>query len=148
MPHRVAVLASCLALLAAPALADGIDLKPGQWERDTTVTTIITVEGETTTLPVESSVAGECLVGDDARIDPADLAQAGCSFTELAGDATTLSFAMACDQESLQLDGTMKMTSNADGSKLDGAITMSGTHPNGVSMTSNVIIRSRWTGDC
>ncbi|MEM0985034.1 MAG: DUF3617 family protein [Pseudomonadota bacterium] len=135
-------------LLAAPAFADGLRIKPGQWQRDTSVTTTLAVAGEVTTLPVDTSVAGECLSSAEAVVDPADLVQEGCSLSDVTTQDRVLSFALACDTAGVTMDGTMKITANADGSQLDGAIALSGAHENGVAMTSNVIIRSRWIGDC
>ncbi|MEM7766857.1 MAG: DUF3617 family protein [Pseudomonadota bacterium] len=132
----------------SPGFADGLQIKPGQWQRDTSVTTTLAVAGDVTTLPVDTSVAGECLSGTETVIDPRDLVQEGCTLSDITQSGRVLSFKMACDQAGVFMDGTMKITANADGSQLDGAIALSGSHENGVAMTSNVIIRSRWIGDC
>ncbi len=142
-------LAAALAVLfALPASADMMRIKPGQWQRDTSVKTTLSVNGEVSTMPVESSVAGECLSPADAVIDPAELVQEGCTLSGIDRQGRVLSFDLACNRAGIVMDGTMKITANADGSRLDGAITLSGSHENGVAMTSNVIIRSHWIGDC
>lgn len=146
VPH--VVIAALTALLALPAAADVMRIKPGQWQRDTSVTTTLSVEGEVSTMPVQTSVAGQCLSPAEAVVDPSDLVEDGCTITDITQTGRVLSFALACDRAGLIMDGTMKITANADGSRLDGAIALSGSHEKGVAMTSNVIIRSQWIGEC
>jgi len=145
---RIACLAVLIALAVPTAGADVMRIKPGQWQRDTSVTTTLSVGGEVNTLPVDTSVAGECLSPAEAIIDPRDLVEEGCTLSDVTQAGGVLSFSLACDRAGLLMDGTMKITANDDGSRLDGAIALSGSHENGVAMTSNVIIRSTWIGEC
>lgn len=139
-----------LIMLAAssPAMADGLTIKPGQWEQNTTASATMMAGGNSASMPVKTEITAECLLGDDARIDPATIDQEGCNLSDVTQDGRVLTYTMVCQRGPVEMDGTMKLTVSEDGTRVDRAIAMSGRHDTGIEITSSIIISSRWTGDC
>ena len=116
--------------LAGTAFAEEIKIKPGMWETETKITMSFVMNGQPLSVPGQTHSDKSCKKADDAKFDPADLAQEDCTASDIKATDTTLSFKMVCSTQGGDVSGTfdfklndardagtgdMKMTGSAGG---------------------------------
>ena len=141
-------LAAFVFLPAAPVLAEGLSIQPGQWSQEIMMTTTISANGESQTIPVKSSQESACIAEADAVVRASDFAPDTCEVEGLEESDRAMAFALACQQSGVTMQGTLKTTVSEDGTAVNAAMSLSGEGKNGVTMTSTAVTRHTRTGDC
>ncbi len=115
--------------LGGVAAADELAIEPGEWKTDVDISISLLANGQAVPLPPQNQTQTECLSAEDAVLSPADLAEDGCTVSDVKSTSTSLSFAMACAQNGVTLTGSMSVEKNADGTETTGSFSMEGEQP-------------------
>lgn len=120
--------ATCLAL-AGVSQAEGLKIQPGQWENTSTFNVEIVANGETMSLPPQTEMDQDCVTEEDATFDPKDLAQEGCTASDINTNGTSMSFKVNCDNNGVVMTGEVDVETSNDGNEVNGTISLSGEQP-------------------
>lgn len=130
------------------AAAQTLSVNPGQWEYVTDMDMTLTMDGQTIPMPMEQDVSTECLTAEDAVLDPQELAQNGCSISNVQTTATTMSFDMNCSQDGMTMTGDASVVVSNGGNAADLTMNMSGNAPGQGSMSMSVDMKTKRLGAC
>ena len=145
---RTAIVALVLGTgLAGAAHAQELKVKPGNWETSTTMNMSMNMGGQAMTIPPRTMNQTECMKPEDAKFSPDDLAQEGCSVSNIKSGDRTLSFDILCSQQGAAMTGTMSFEVDPSGDSGKGTMSLNGSMPGG-SMTMSGATTAKRIGDC
>ena len=130
------------------AAAQTLSVNPGQWEYVTDMDMTLTMDGQTIPMPMDQDVSTECLTAEDAVLDPQELAQNGCSISNVQTTSTTMTFDMNCSQDGMTMSGDASVVVSNGGDAADLTMNMSGTAPGQGSMSMSVDMKTKRLGAC
>lgn len=145
---RILLAALSTAVLAGPAFGDGLEVQPGEWQNETTVTMNMVMNGQTVPMPPQTQSTTECIAPEEARFDPADLTDETCTVGDVVNTGNTMSFALSCQQEGMTLAGQMELTRNDAGTEIDGTFKLNGGQPGVVDIDVTANVTGKRIGDC
>jgi len=139
--------ATCLALAGA-ASADGLKIQPGQWENTNTFNVEIVANGETMTLPPQTEMDQDCVSEEDATFNPEDLAQEGCTASDIKSTDNSMSFTVNCDADGVKMTGAVDVETSNGGNEVNGTIDLKGEQPGMGSFAMTGTISGKRVGVC
>ena len=145
---RLALAAGLFALAASPALAERMEVLPGQWENANTMSISMNMGGQPMTIPAQTHTSSQCVTPEEAVLDLSDITQEGCRVENLRETSSSVSFDMFCNNDGVTMTGNMEMAVSADRKSVSGQMTMQGEHPSMGTMSMSGEFSGRHTGDC
>ena len=134
--------------LAGSATAQSLSAEPGKWENKTTLTGTIESPQMSMKLPGRTVSNTQCITEEDASFSPDDIAQDGCTVSNVKQDGRTMSYDMSCSEGGGSMTGSMEATVSEDGKSVTGTMTMQGSQPGAGKIDMAGDFSGKWTGAC
>ncbi|WP_300377411.1 DUF3617 family protein [Henriciella sp.] len=131
---RLKTLAAATALtlfLGGTAAAQGLSVQPGEWRTESRMTGTMQAQGMSMNLPGQTHSSTQCISEEDATFSPDQLAEDGCTTSNVQSTDDSISFDLTCTQQGATINGSMKVSASDGGKTVDGTMNLNGSVPGG-----------------
>ena len=145
---RLITLSSIALVFACSAMAQDITLRinPGLWENTADISVEMGMGGQTMSIPVRVDTVEECVSEAEATLDLDDLAEDGCTISNVSQSGQTVSANLSCATQGVEMDGTMTTTISNGGNSSSTTISATGSSPMGQMKMSGTVVGQRIGG--